>query len=109
MLFGSLPQRRSHWKQCGIPARREVQPQPSRMRSAVTRDWIQELIDRGETELDAHASAAQIQVDKMITLATDGEARASPQPAGWGVLVRRNGKFLCQWKHYPRGSNNVMS
>jgi ribonuclease HI len=38
----------------------------------------------------------------------DGRARPNPGLAGWGVLARQNGQFLCLWKHYSRASNNVM-
>jgi ribonuclease HI len=44
----------------------------------------------------------------MITMTTDDGANPNQGPAGWGVLIRQNGKFLCLWKHYPRSSNNVM-
>jgi ribonuclease HI len=44
----------------------------------------------------------------MITMTTDGGANPNPGPAGWGVLIRQNGKFLCLWKHYSRASDNVM-
>jgi ribonuclease HI len=44
----------------------------------------------------------------MITMTTDGGANPNLGPAGWGVLIRQNGKFLCLWKHYSRASNNVM-
>jgi ribonuclease HI len=74
-----------------------------------TRDWIWELCERGETPIhDAKQFFDQIDTGKMITMTTDGEANPNPGPAGWGVLVRQNGKFLCLWKHYPRSSNNVM-
>jgi ribonuclease HI len=74
----------------------------------VTHDRIKELIDRGEQRVEPADFAQQIQVAKMITLTTDGGARPNPGPAGWGVLVRQNKKFLCRWKHYPRASNKVM-
>jgi ribonuclease HI len=44
----------------------------------------------------------------MITMTTDGGDNPNPGPAGWGVLIRQNGKFLCLWKHCPKASNNVM-
>jgi ribonuclease HI len=73
------------------------------------KDWIQELCDKGEIQIkDAKQFFDQIDRDKMITMTTDGGANPNPGPAGWGVLVRQNGKFVCLWKHYPRSSNNVM-
>jgi ribonuclease HI len=67
------------------------------------------LCQRGETPIhDATQFARQIIVDKMVTMTTDGGANPNPGPAGWGVLIRQNGKFLCLWKHYPKSSNNVM-
>jgi hypothetical protein len=57
---------------------------------------------------DAKQFFDQIDTEKMITMTTDGGANPNPGPAGWGVLVRQNGKFLCLWKAYPRASNNVM-
>jgi ribonuclease HI len=75
----------------------------------VTRDWIWELCERGETPIkDAKQFFDQIIVDKMITMTTDGGANLNLGPAGWGVLIWQNGKFLCLWKHYPKSSNNVM-
>jgi ribonuclease HI len=58
--------------------------------------------------VDASGFVQQIRLDKMITLTTDGGAKPNPGRAGWGVLVRQNGKFVFLWKHYPRASNNVM-
>jgi ribonuclease HI len=73
------------------------------------RDWIWELCERGETPIhDAKQFSDQIIVDKMVTMTTDGGANPNPGPAGWGVLIRPNGKFLCLWKHYPKSSDNVM-
>jgi ribonuclease HI len=73
------------------------------------RDWIWELCQRGETPVqDAGPFFDQIDTGKMITMTTDGGANPNPGPAGWGVLIRQNGKFLCLWKGYDRASNNVM-
>jgi hypothetical protein len=50
-------------------------------------DWIQELRDRGETQIrDSKQFSDQIDTDKMITMTTDGGANPNPGPAGWGVL-----------------------
>jgi ribonuclease HI len=84
-------------------------PSPKKKAPKVTRDWIRELCERGETAIrDAKQFADQIITDKMITMTTDGGANQNPGPAGWGVLIRQNGKFLCLWKHYPGSSNSVM-
>jgi ribonuclease HI len=84
-------------------------PLPKKRAPKVTRDWIWELCERGETPIhDAKQFADQIIVDKMVRTTTDGGADPNPGPAGWGVLVRQNGKFLCLWKHYPKSSNNAM-
>jgi ribonuclease HI len=73
------------------------------------RDWIWELCERGEIPIkDAGQFFNQIDTNKMVTMTTDGGANPNPGPAGWGVLIRQNNKFLCLWKHYPRASNNVM-
>jgi ribonuclease HI len=67
------------------------------------------LCQRGETPIqDAKQFSDQIIVDKTITMTTDGGANPNPGPAGWGVLVWQNGKFVCLWKHYPKSSHNVM-
>jgi ribonuclease HI len=67
------------------------------------------LCDRGETPIqDSKQFSDQIDTGKMITMTTDGGANPNPGPAGWGALIRQNGKFLCLWKHYPKSSNNVM-
>jgi ribonuclease HI len=50
----------------------------------------------------------QIQLAKMVTMTTDSGAKPNPGSAGWGVLIRQNGKFICLWKHYHRPSNNAM-
>jgi ribonuclease HI len=82
---------------------------PKRAPPKEKRDWIWELCERGEIPIkDAAQFYAQIDKEKMVTMTTDGGANPNPGPAGWGVLVRQNGKFLCLWKHYPRASNNVM-
>jgi ribonuclease HI len=84
-------------------------PSPAKRAPKEKRDWIWELCERGETPIhDAKQFADQIIVDKMLTMMTDGGANPNPGPAGWGVLIRQNGKFLCLWKHYSRSSNNVM-
>jgi hypothetical protein len=84
-------------------------PQPKRREPKQKRDWIQELCERGEIPIqDAKQFSDQIIHDKMVTMTTDGWANPNPGSAGWGVLVRKNGKFLCLWKHYPKSSNNVM-
>jgi ribonuclease HI len=44
----------------------------------------------------------------MLTMTTDGGANPNPGPAGWGVLIRQTGEFICLWKHYEKASNNVM-
>jgi hypothetical protein len=82
---------------------------PKRKEPKQTRDWIWELCERRETPIrDAKEFSDQIITDKMVTMTTDGGANPNPGPAGWEVLVRQNGKFLCLWKHYPKSSNNVM-
>jgi hypothetical protein len=59
-----------------------------------THDCIAELEARGEKlEQDPGAFARQLQMDKMVTMTTDGGARTNP--AVWGVLIRQNGKFIC--------------
>jgi hypothetical protein len=84
-------------------------PPPKRREPKQKRDWIQELCERGEIPIqDAKQFSDQIIIDKIITMTTDGGANPNPGPAGWGMLVRQNGKFLCLWKHYPKSSNNVM-
>jgi hypothetical protein len=84
-------------------------PPPKRREPKQMRDWVWELCERGEIPIqDAKQFSDQIIVDKMVTMTTDGGANPNPGPAGWGVLVRQNGKFLCLWKHYPKSSNNVM-
>jgi hypothetical protein len=73
------------------------------------RNWIDELIaPGGYQEQDAMKSKQQLQLDKIITMPTDGGARPNPGPAGWGVLIIQNGKFICLWKHYDKASNNAM-
>jgi ribonuclease HI len=73
------------------------------------RDWIGEFVGRGECqEQDVQKFTEQIQIDKMVTTTTDCGARPNPGSAGWGVLIRQNGKFICLWKHYNRASNNAM-
>jgi hypothetical protein len=68
------------------------------------RDWLWELCQRGEIPIqNARQFFDQIDTGKMITMTTDGGANPNPGPAGWGVLVRQNGKFLCLWKAYPKG------
>jgi ribonuclease HI len=75
----------------------------------VKRDWIAELRARGDTQdMDAQVFSSRLQLDKMVTLTTDGGARPNPGNAGWVVLVRQNGHFICLWKHYENASNNVM-
>jgi ribonuclease HI len=84
-------------------------PPPKKKAPKQKRNWIQELCDRGEIPIqDAKQFSDQIDTEKMTTMTTDGGANPNPGPAGWGVLVRQNGKFLCLWKHYPKASNNVM-
>jgi ribonuclease HI len=85
-------------------------PPPAKKKSSKPqRDWIQELCGRGETTLqDPKAFSDQIDVDKMAMITTDGGANPNPGPAGWGVMVRQNWKFICLWKHYEKASNNVM-
>jgi hypothetical protein len=71
-------------------------PAPPKKVKPKKRNWIQELRNRGEVEIeDARQFAAQIDREKMITMTTDGGANPNPGPAGWGVLVRQNGKFIC--------------
>jgi ribonuclease HI len=87
----------------GSPAARKKKVQKE------NRDWLWELCQKGEIPIqDARQFFDQIDTEKMITMTTDGGANPNPGPAGWGVLVRQNGKFLCLWKAYPRASNNVM-
>jgi ribonuclease HI len=84
-------------------------PLPKKKAPKQKRDCIQELCDRGETQIrDSLQSSDQIDTGKMVTMTTDGGANPNPGPAGWGVLIRQNGKFLCLWKHYPKASNNFM-
>jgi hypothetical protein len=51
------------------------------------RDWIAELKARGEVQIqDPGEFTRQIQLDKMVTLTTDGGARlntGSARPNGW--------------------------
>jgi ribonuclease HI len=49
-----------------------------------------------------------MQLDKMVTMTTDGGARPNPGNTGWGVLIRENGKSICLRKHYDHASNNAM-
>jgi ribonuclease HI len=51
---------------------------------------------------------AQISLNKMIHIATDGGARPNPGNAGWSALIRRNGKFTYNFGHYDHASNNAM-
>jgi hypothetical protein len=49
------------------------------------RDWIQELCDRGESQLqDPKVFSNQLDVDKMVTMTTDGGVNPNPGPAGCG-------------------------
>jgi hypothetical protein len=71
-------------------------PPPKRKEPKQKRDWIQELSDRGEIQIqDVQQFSNQIIGDKMVTMTTDGGANPNPGPAGWGVLLRQNGKFIC--------------
>jgi ribonuclease HI len=47
-------------------------------------------------------------MDKMVHIATDGGARPDPGAAGWGALIRQNGR--CTWNcgHWDLASNNAM-
>jgi hypothetical protein len=86
-----------------------VGPPPKTREPKQKRAWIHEPCERGEIPIqDAKQFPDQIIKDKMITMTTDGGANPNPGAAGWGVLSRQNGKFLCLWKHYPKSSNNVM-
>jgi ribonuclease HI len=57
---------------------------------------------------DPQAFTSQLQGDKMVTMIMDGGACPNTGPAGWGVLIRQNGRFICLWNHYPKASNNSM-
>jgi hypothetical protein len=85
--------RNPHTARGSVAAIPKAVGRPKRLKSSrapkVTHDWIRELIDRGENqETGTTKFAQQIQVDKMITLTTDGGALPNPGPAGWGVLAR---------------------
>jgi hypothetical protein len=59
------------------------------------RNWIQELCNRGETQIrDTRQFSYQIDTGTMVTMTTDGGANPNPGLAGWGVLIRQNGKFF---------------
>jgi hypothetical protein len=71
-------------------------PPPKKRAPKPKRDWIWELCERGETPIhDAKQFSDQIIVDKMVTMTTDGGTNPNPGLAGWGVLIRQNGQFLC--------------
>jgi hypothetical protein len=87
----------------GKPAERQKKPQEEQC------DWIAELKAPGEVQIqDPGQFTAQFQMDKMVTMTTDGGERPNPSSAGWGVLTRQNGKLVCLWKHYDKASNNAM-
>jgi hypothetical protein len=58
-------------------------PPPKKKAPKQKRDWIQELCDRGETQIrDSKQFSDQIDTGKMITMTTDGGANPNPGPAG---------------------------
>jgi hypothetical protein len=46
--------------------------------------------------------------DKMMHIITGGGARPNPGAAGWGVLMRQNGKYAENWGQWDMASNNAM-
>jgi hypothetical protein len=48
--------------------------------------WIAELKARGEVQTQNPGEfTAQLQMDKMVTMTTDGGARPNAGSAGWGI------------------------
>jgi hypothetical protein len=94
-----------------IPKAISGPPPPKKKKGASKpkKDWIQELFSRGETQIqDPTEFSAQLHKEKMLAMTTDGGDDPNPGSAGWGVLIRQNGKSICLWKHYEKASNNVM-
>jgi ribonuclease HI len=46
--------------------------------------------------------------DKYVHVITDGGARPNPGNAGWGAIIRQNGKFSWTFGHCSRATNNAM-
>jgi hypothetical protein len=40
---------------------------------------------------------AALEQDKMVQIVADGGARPNPGPAGWGALIRQNGRCTWNW------------
>jgi ribonuclease HI len=45
---------------------------------------------------------------KFVHVITDGGARPNPGSAGWGAIIRQNGKFAWTFGHCNNASNNAM-
>jgi hypothetical protein len=47
-------------------------------------------------------------MNKFVHAITDGGAKPNPGSAGWGAILRQNGRFACSFGHFNRASNNAM-
>jgi ribonuclease HI len=69
--------------------------------------WLDKLRVK-ETFMVWEQFRAQLVHDKMVHMATDSGAEPNPVAAGWGALIRQNGKVTWFWGHYDHATNNAM-
>jgi ribonuclease HI len=61
-----------------------------------------------ETLISWDVLPAQLDKEKFVHVVTDGGARPNPGNAGWGAIIRQNGKFSWTFGHCSRATNNAM-
>jgi hypothetical protein len=61
-----------------------------------------------ETQLKWGDIASALTHDNYVHVITDGGAGPNSGPAGWGAIIRQNGKFAWNFGHCSHATNNAM-